>query len=47
MARFVAALGRANWIETNAARGPAQEIMTAYMDGLRKRGNKPLRDWDK
>ena len=37
----------ANWIKTNAERGPAQEIMTAYMDGLRKRGNKPLRDWDK
>ena len=26
---------------------PAKAVLKAYMDGVRKRGDKPLRDWDK
>ena len=35
------------WARTNAARGPAAQIVRTYMEELRKRGAKPLRDWDK
>ncbi|MDO8905775.1 C4-dicarboxylate TRAP transporter substrate-binding protein [Hydrogenophaga sp.] len=37
----------ADWARTNAARGPAAQIVKTYMEELRKRGAKPLRDWDK
>jgi len=36
------------WAKTNQAKNlPANEVLAAYMDGLRKRGVKPARDWDK
>ena len=36
------------WVKTNEAKNlPAKQVLTAYMDGLRKRGVKPLREWDK
>jgi TRAP-type transport system periplasmic protein len=37
----------AEWVKANATKGPTKEIMQKYMDALRKRGVKPLRDWDK
>jgi TRAP-type C4-dicarboxylate transport system substrate-binding protein len=37
----------ADWVKTNASRGPASDIVKTYMEELRKRGAKPLRDWDK
>lgn len=37
----------ADWVKANAARGPAAQIVQTYMEELRKRGAKPLRDWDK
>lgn len=37
----------AEWAKTNASKGPAKEIVKAYMDALRARGVKPARDWDK
>lgn len=37
----------AEWVKTNAGRGPAKEIVSGYMNALRKRGVKPARDWDK
>ncbi|WP_404295849.1 C4-dicarboxylate TRAP transporter substrate-binding protein [Halomonas sp.] len=37
----------ADWVETNASRGPAAQIVQTYMEELRKRGAEPLRDWDK
>lgn len=37
----------ADWVRTNAARGPASEIVSTYMSELRRRGVKPARDWDK
>lgn len=38
----------AEWVKTNEAKGlPAREVLAAYMAGLRKRGVKPARDWDK
>jgi TRAP-type C4-dicarboxylate transport system substrate-binding protein len=37
----------AEWVKANAGRGPAREIVTGYMNALRKRGVKPARDWDK
>ncbi|WP_159592309.1 C4-dicarboxylate TRAP transporter substrate-binding protein [Chelativorans xinjiangense] len=38
----------ADWATDVAARGlPAREFLAAYMDGLRARGEKPVRDWDK
>lgn len=35
-----------DWVEKNADKGPSAEILKAYMDGIRARGNKPLRAWD-
>ena len=36
------------WLEAATARGlPAQELLTAYMDGVRAFGGTPLRDWDR
>lgn len=37
----------ADWVKANAARGPSAQIVKTYMEELRKRGAKPLRDWDK
>ena len=38
----------ADWAKANQAKGlPAKAVLQAYMDGLRKRGVKPLRDWDR
>lgn len=38
----------AEWVQTNEARGlPARQIMTSYMQLMRKHGAKPARDWDK
>lgn len=37
----------AEWARTNASKGPAKDIVKAYMDALRARGVKPARDWDK
>jgi TRAP-type C4-dicarboxylate transport system substrate-binding protein len=37
----------ADWVKANASKGPAKEIVKAYMDALRKRGVKPAREWDK
>lgn len=36
------------WVAVTEARGfPAGEVLRAYMEGIRARGGKPLRDWDK
>lgn len=36
------------WIKLHEGRGlPARQVLKAYMDGTRKRGVTPLRDWDK
>ena len=36
------------WAKTVEAKGqPARKVIKAYMDGVRKAGVKPLRDWDK
>ena len=36
------------WAKQVEAQGlPAKEILKAYMDGVRKRGGTPVRDWDK
>jgi TRAP-type C4-dicarboxylate transport system substrate-binding protein len=37
----------ADWVKANASRGPSAQIVKTYMEELRKRGAKPLRDWDK
>lgn len=37
----------ADWVKANASRGPSAQIVRIYMEELRKRGAKPLRDWDK
>jgi len=38
----------ADWAKANQAKGlPAKAVLQAYMDGLRNRGVKPLRDWDR
>ncbi|MBX9872407.1 MAG: TRAP transporter substrate-binding protein DctP [Burkholderiaceae bacterium] len=37
----------ADWVKANAAKGPAKDIVSTYMNELRKRGVKPVRDWDK
>lgn len=35
------------WVQANEAKGlPAKPLLAAYMDGLRKRGEKPARDWE-
>jgi TRAP-type C4-dicarboxylate transport system substrate-binding protein len=36
-----------DWVKANASRGPAAQIIKTYMEELRKRGAKPVRDWDK
>ena len=37
-----------DWVRRVESRGlPAKLVLKAYMDGLRNRGEKPLRDWDK
>lgn len=36
------------WVEATEARGiPAGEVLQIYMDSVRRRGGKPLRDWDR
>lgn len=36
------------WAKTNDAKGlPASKVLAEYMDLMRKRGAKPVRDWDK
>ena len=36
------------WVKSNEAKGlPAKQVLSAYMEGVRKRGVTPLRDWDK
>lgn len=36
------------WVKSNEAKGlPAKQVLKGYMDGVRKRGVSPLRDWDK
>nr|MBO2513120.1 C4-dicarboxylate ABC transporter substrate-binding protein [Gammaproteobacteria bacterium] len=36
------------WAEATEKRGyPAKQVLRIYMDAVRKRGGKPLRDWDK
>jgi TRAP-type transport system periplasmic protein len=36
------------WAKTNDAKGlPASKVLAEYMDAMRKRGAKPVRDWDK
>jgi TRAP-type C4-dicarboxylate transport system substrate-binding protein len=37
----------ADWVKANASKGPARDIVKAYMDALRARGVKPARNWDK
>jgi TRAP-type C4-dicarboxylate transport system substrate-binding protein len=35
------------WVDANEAKGvPAKAVMKAFMDGVRKRGGTPLRNWD-
>ena len=37
-----------DWAKQISAKGlPANQVIKAYMDGVRKRGGTPLRDWDK
>jgi len=37
-----------DWVKRNEAEGqPAREVLIAFMEGQRKRGDTPLRDWDK
>jgi len=36
------------WVKSTSAKGlPAKQVLKAWMDGARKAGVKPLRDWDK
>jgi TRAP-type C4-dicarboxylate transport system substrate-binding protein len=38
----------ADWVKATEKRGlPARQVLKAFMAGVRKRGDKPLRDWDK
>jgi C4-dicarboxylate-binding protein DctP len=34
-----------DWVKANGAAG--KQVLSAFMDGVRKRGGKPARDWDK
>jgi hypothetical protein len=34
-----------DWAKANGAAG--KQVLSAFMDGVRKRGGKPTRDWDK
>ena len=37
-----------DWVKRNEAKGlPAKAVLSAFMDGVRKRGGKPGRNWDK
>lgn len=37
-----------DWVRSNAAKGiPAGDVMKAFMQGVRDRGGRPLRDWDR
>lgn len=36
-----------DWVKANASKGPARDIVKAYMDALRARGVNPARNWDK
>ena len=37
-----------DWAARNEAKGlPARKLLAAFMDGIRKRGGKPARDWDR
>ena len=37
-----------DWVARNEAKGlPAKKVLAAFMDGVRKRGGKPARNWDK
>ena len=37
-----------DWVARNEAKGlPARKVLAAFMDGIRKRGGKPARNWDK
>lgn len=37
-----------DWVKTQEAKGlPARQVLSAFMDAARKRGAKPVRDWDK
>jgi TRAP-type C4-dicarboxylate transport system substrate-binding protein len=33
------------WVERNAAAGPSDAILKAYLDGMAAKGHQPLRDW--
>jgi TRAP-type C4-dicarboxylate transport system substrate-binding protein len=36
------------WVEATEARGiPAREVLSIYMEAVRRRGGHPLRDWDR
>ena len=38
----------AEWVRRTEAKGlPAKQVLKLYMEGMRARGAKPLRDWDK
>jgi TRAP-type transport system periplasmic protein len=37
----------ADWVKSNAGKGPARDVVKTYMDALREKGVKPARDWDK
>lgn len=37
----------AEWVKRNEGKGPAKEILAGFMDDMKARGNKPLRDWTK
>lgn len=37
-----------DWVARNEAKGlPAKKVLAAFMDGVRKRGGKPARNWDR
>ena len=37
-----------DWVARNEAKGlPAKEVLAGFMDGIRKRGGRPARDWDR
>ena len=36
------------WVKANEAKGlPAKKVLSVFLEGIRKRGGKPARDWDK
>ena len=37
-----------DWAKVQEAKGlPARQILSAYMNAMRQRGVKPVREWDK